>query len=122
MGYTSTTDVLVAQINILNEIPAFQHQVLLQNTFFVSLVTKLASAMVQQEINEVVKNSYFKLPANNLTLSTLKESFLDKIESNIKADKLFFHFLIKEVKKVNPANGDNNTSAITFLVVNSKED
>ncbi len=54
-----------------------------------SLVTKLASAIVKQKTDMVVKNPYFKLPANNITLSTLKKFFLEKIKSIIKVDVLF---------------------------------
>ncbi len=47
MGHASIVDVLVAQVNISNKVPAFWHQLLLQNTSFMSLVTKLASAMIK---------------------------------------------------------------------------
>ena len=73
----------------------------------------------------VVKNFYFKLPADNITLSTFKEFSLEKIENNIKIDALFFHFLIKEasdIKKVNIANGDKNISTTTSLIIKSKKD
>ena len=94
MGYPLIVDVLVAQVNILNKIPAFQHQLLLQNTFFMSLVTKLVSARVKQEIDAVFKNFYFKLPADNITPSTLEEFSLEKIENNIKTDAFFLYSLI----------------------------
>lgn len=89
-----------------------------------SLVTELALAMVKQEINSVVKNPYFKLLANNITLSTLEEFSLEKIESNLKADASFFYFLIREasgIQKVNAANGDKNTSNTTPLAAKSRE-
>ena len=90
-----------------------------------SLVTKLVSATVKQEIDAVVKNPYFKLPANNITLSILEKFFLEKIESNIKADILFLHSLIREasgVKKVNVTDGNKNMSAITPLATKNRED
>ncbi len=125
MGHTSIADVLVAQVNISNKVPAFRRQLLLQNTSFMSLITKLISATVKQEMDAVVKNPYFKLPANNITPSTLEEFSLEKIESNIKADASFLHSLIREasrIKKVNAADGDKNMSAITPLVTKSRED
>lgn len=90
-----------------------------------SLITKLALAMVKQEMDTVVKNLYFKLSANNITPSTLEEFSLEKIESNLKADALFFHSLIREasdVQKINAADGDKNTSNTTLLAANSRED
>lgn len=125
MGYASIADVLVAQVNISNQVPAFWHQLLLQNTSFMSLVTKFALAMIKQEIDAVVKNPYFKLPADNITPSTLGEFSLEKIENNLKADAPFFHSLIREasgVQKVNDANGDKNTSNTTPLAAKSRED
>ncbi len=68
MGHASIAEVLVAQVNISNEVPAFRRQLLLQNTSFISLVTKLASATVKQEMDAVVKNPYFKLPADGETI------------------------------------------------------
>ena len=88
------------------------------------LVIELASATVKQEMDPVIKNPYFKLPANNITPFTLKEFSLEKIESNIKADTPFFHSLIRKafgIKKVNAANGDKNISATTSLVTKSKK-
>ena len=125
MGYASIANVLVAQVNISNQVPAFRHQLLLQNTSFILFVIELALAMVKQEIDAVVKNPYFKLPADNITSSTLEEFFLEKIESNLKADAIFFHFLIREasgVQKVNDANSDKNTSNTTPLAAKSRED
>ena len=89
-----------------------------------SLITKLALAMVKQKMNAVVKISYFKLPANNITSSTLEFS-LEKIESNLKADIPFFHSLIREasgVQKVNTADNDKNTSNTTPLAAKSRKD
>ncbi len=88
MGYSSIVDVLVTQSNVSIDVPAFGRQ-LLQNTAFMSLVTKLATATVKQKIDAVVKNPYFKLLADNITPSTLKEFSLEKIDSNIKADAYF---------------------------------
>ena len=125
IGYASIADVLVAQVNILNEVPAFRRQLLLQNTSFISVFTKLASARVKQEMDAVVKNPYFKLLANNITPSILEEFSVEKIESNIKVDALFFYSLIKEVsgiKKVNAANSDKNMSTTTPLAMKSKQD
>lgn len=34
----------------------------------------------------IIKNLYFKFPANNITPSIFEEFFLKKIKSNIKAD------------------------------------
>lgn len=86
MRYASIANVLVAQVNISNQIPTFYHQLSLQNIFFISLITKFALAMVEQKVNAIVKNPYFKLPTNNITPFTLKEFFLEKIESNFKAN------------------------------------
>ena len=125
MGYASIADVLVAQVNISNQVPTFWRQLLLQNTSFMSLVTKLALAMVKQQMDAIVKNPYFKLPANNITLSTLEEFSLEKIESNFKLNAPFFHSLIREVSgifKVNTANGAKNTSNTTPLAAKSRED
>ncbi len=119
------TDVLVAQVNISNKILAFQCQFLLQNTSFISFVTKLTSAMVKQGIDALVKNLYFKLLANNITPSILEEFSFEKIKSNIKTDALFFYSLIREVsdvKKVNTTNGDKNMSTTTFLVTKNRQD
>ena len=90
-----------------------------------SLVTKPAWATLKQEVDTVVKNPYFKFPANLITLSILNEFSLEKIESNIKADALFLHPLIKiasSIKKVNAANNDKNMSTTTLLVTKSRED
>lgn len=90
-----------------------------------SYVTKLVSVTVKQKIDAIVKNSYFKLLANNITPSILKEFSLKKIESNIKADTSFFHSSIREassVKKVNAANGDKNMSATILLATKNRED
>ncbi len=125
MGHALIADVLVAQVNISNKVPAFWHQLLLQNTSFMSLVTKLASVTVKQEMDAVIKNPYFKLPANNITPSILEEFSLEKIESNIKADAPFLHSLIREasgVKKVNAADGDKNMYATISLYTKSIED
>lgn len=46
MGYTSIADVLVVQINVSKDVPAFWYQ-LLQNTAFISLVSKLTSATIK---------------------------------------------------------------------------
>lgn len=72
----------------------------------------------------VVRNLYFKLLVNNITLSTLKVFFLEKIDSNIKEDISFLHSLIQEitsVKIVNTADCDNNIFATTFFAANSKK-
>lgn len=125
MGHALIADILVAQVNISNKVPAFWRQLLLQNISFMSLITKLASATVKQEIDAVIKNPYFKLLADNITPFTLEEFSLKKIESNIKADAPFFHSLIREVsnvKKVNIADGDKNMSATTSLATKSRED
>lgn len=42
-------------------------------------------------MDTIVKNFYFKLPANNITPSILEEFSFEKIERNIKADALFLH-------------------------------
>ena len=121
MRYASIENILVAQVNILNKVPAFWHQ---QNTSFMSLVTKLASGTVKEEKYIVVKNPYFKLPANNITLSTFEKFSLKRIESNIKADILFLYSPIRKasgVKKVNAANSDKNISTTTLLVIKNKE-
>ncbi len=47
MEHASIVDVLIAQVNISNEVPAFRCQLLLQNTSFMSLVTKLISAIIK---------------------------------------------------------------------------
>ena len=73
----------------------------------------------------MVKNPYFKLPVNNITFSTFEKFSLEKIESNIKADALFLHSLIRKtsgVKKVNAIDGNKNISATTPLTMKSKKD
>ena len=73
--------------------------------------------MVKQEIDVVIKNLYFKLLADNITPSTLKNFFLEKIESNIKVDTTFFHSLIREasdIQKVNIINSNKNTFTSIF--------
>lgn len=90
-----------------------------------SLVTELVLAMIKQEIDTVVKNPYFNLSANNITLSIFEEFFLEKIENNLKVDTPFFHFLIRKVsgiQKVNVADSDKNMSNTTFLAAKSGED
>ena len=90
-----------------------------------SLVIKLALAIIKQEMDVVVKNPYFKLLADNITLSTLEEFSLEKIKSNLKADAPFFHSLIREasgIQKVNNINGDKNMSNTTHLAAKSKKD
>ncbi len=60
-------------------------------------------------MDAVIKNPYFKLPANNITPSTLEKFSLEKIKSNIKADALFLYSLIRKtsgVKKVNTVDSD----------------
>ena len=85
-----------------------------------SLVTKLASAIIQQEMDAIVKNSYFKLSANNITLSTLKEFSLEKIKSNIKADAPFFHSLIREASDVKKVNAERTKKIVSFDIVRGK--
>ena len=97
----------------------------MQNTSFMSFVSKLVSVRVKQEMNAIVKNLYFKLPANNITPSTLKEFCLKKIKNNITADVIFFYSLIEKasgVKKVNAGNGDKNTFITTRLAAKSIEE
>lgn len=72
----------------------------MQNTSFISLITKLVSGKVKQKIDDIVKNLYFKLLANNITASILKEFCLKKIKSNIKADAPFFYSLIRKVSGI----------------------
>lgn len=89
------------------------------------LITKLALAMVKQEMDAIVKNLYFKLSADNITLSILEEFSLENIENNLKVDTLFFHFLIREasgVQKINATNGDKNMSNTTFLMAKNRKD
>lgn len=72
-----------------------------------------------------VKNLYFKFSANNIASYTLEEFFLKKIESNLKTNALFFHFLIRKssrIQKVDTTNSDKNTFNITFLAAKSRED
>lgn len=109
MRYTSRVDILVTQVNISKKVLAFWPQFLLQNTSFMSLITKFILVIVKQKIDIVVKNSYFKLLAYNITPFILEEFFLKKIKNNIKANISFFYSLIREVsgiKKVNAANSD----------------
>ena len=73
----------------------------------------------------VIKNPYFKLLGNNITLSRYEKFFLEKIKRNTKVDALFLYSLIRkasDVKKVNAINSDKNMSATTLLVTNNKED
>ena len=72
----------------------------------------------------VIKNSHFKLLANNITPSTFEEFFLKIIKNNIKVDAPFFYSLIREVsdiKKINVANSNKNISATTPLVKKNKK-
>ena len=81
--------------------------------------------MVKQQINIIIKNLYFKLLINNITVFIFEKFFFKKIESNIKADIFFLHSLIKkafDIKKVNATNDDKNISAIIFLVTKNRED
>ena len=76
-------------------------------------------------MNAIVKNFYFKLLANNITLSILQEFSLEKIKNNIKVDVLFFYSLIKKasgIKKFNAVTGDKNMSATTLLATKNRED
>lgn len=90
-----------------------------------SLVTKLALAIIKKKIDAIVKKPYFKLLANNITPSILEGFSLKKIKSNLKANALFFYSLIREksdVQKVNAVNGDKNMSNTILLVAKNKED
>lgn len=100
MGHALIADILIALVNILNKVPVFWHQLLLQNISFMSLVTKLTWAILKQKIDTIVKNPYFKLSANNITFSILEGFSLEKIESNIKADAFFLDSLIREISDV----------------------
>ena len=124
IGYILIVKILVAQVNISNKIPTFWHQFLLQNTSFMSLVTKLILAIVKQKMDAIIKNLYFKLSANNITPSILEKFSLEKIKSNIKVDAPFLYSLIKEasgVKKINVTNCDKNISATTPLATKNRE-
>lgn len=79
---------------------------------------------MKQEMNTIVKNSNFKLLANNITPSILEEFSLEKIDSNIKANTLFLYFLIQEatgIKIVNIVDYDNNTFATTLFTANNEK-
>lgn len=67
--------------------------------FYVT-VTKFVSIRVKQDMNVVVKISYFKLLVNNITPSILEEFCLEKIKSNIQMDVLFFYSLIGKTSGV----------------------
>lgn len=91
-----------------------------------SLITKFVSVMVKQELDIIVKNSYFKFSANNITLSRLSLMifFLKKIKSNIKLDALFLNPLTKEVsaiKKVNAITNHKIIFATSCLAIKSME-
>lgn len=71
-----------------------------------------------------VKNFYFNLSDNNITLSILEGFSLKKIDNNIKADISFLHFLIWEVvgvKIINTADYNSDTSATTPFATNNKK-
>lgn len=51
--------------------------------------------IIKQKFEIVVKNSYFKLSADNITFFILKGFFLEKIDSNIKKN-VFYILLIKK--------------------------
>lgn len=75
-------------------------------------------------MNAVVRNLYFKLSANNITFSILEKFFLEKIDSNIKANISFLYLLIQEavgIKIINIANFDSNTFATIPSTINSEE-
>lgn len=72
----------------------------------------------------IVKNPYFKLLANNISLFILKKFFLEKIDSNIKANASFLHFLIQEIVNIkidNTINYDHDISITTFFTTNTKK-
>lgn len=120
----SIADIVITQINVLHKIQAFWCQLLLQNIFSILLVTKYILVTVKQKIDAVVKNLYFKLLANNITLFILEGFFLEKIENNIKVDVLFFHSLIREASgiiKINAVNNDKNISATISSMVKSRK-
>lgn len=75
-------------------------------------------------MDAIVKNPYFKLLVNNITSSKIKKFFLDKIESNIKANALLLYSLIKKafsVKRVKVTNDDKNISATIFSAIKNRE-
>lgn len=123
--YILIIDILVFQVNISNKIPAFWHQLLSENIYFILVIIKLTLVIIKQEMNIIIKNLYLKLLANNITFSILKKFFLKKIESNIKINISFFYFLIKKlsiIKKVNTINSDKNIFTTMFLVEKYRKD
>lgn len=91
-----------------------------------SLITKFVSVIVKQELDIIIKNLYFKLLADNITLSRLSLMifFLKKIKNNIKLDALFLNPLTKEVstiKKVNAITNHKNIFATSYLAIKSME-
>lgn len=88
------------------------------------LVTKLAIATIKQKIDTVLRNLYFKLPADNITLFTLEKFFLEKIDNNIKVNTTFLHSLIQEaagVKIINTTDCEIDIFVTTLSAANSKE-
>lgn len=76
-------------------------------------------------MDAIAKNLYFKFSANNVTLSILGDFLLKKIESNIKADALFFLSSIKEassVKKINAADSDRCIFVTTIFITKGRKD
>lgn len=72
----------------------------------------------------VIKNSYFKLLVNNITLPILEVFSLEKIDSNIKIDISFLYFLIQvaiDVKRVSTIYCDHDISTTIFFTANSKK-
>lgn len=94
-GYSSIINLLVKQSNVIFNILVIWHQ-FLQNTGFISLVTKFMLATMKQEMDAIVKNLYFKLLTSNITFSIIEKFSLKKIDNNIKVAKFFLHFLIQK--------------------------
>lgn len=63
-------------------------------------VIKFILTIVKQKIDMIIKNAYFKLSANNITLFILEKFFLEKIKNNIKVDTSFSHSLIREISDI----------------------
>lgn len=96
----------------------------MQNTTFISLITKFASVIIKQKMDTIITNYYFKLAANNIRLSILNKFFLEKIDNNIKINTTILQSLLKKItdmKKTNATNLEIDIFAIITSAVNSKK-
>lgn len=61
----------------------------------ISHIIIFASTIFKLEMEAVVSNPYLRFLANNVTFSILDKFFIEKINSNMKTDALFYTFYKK---------------------------